>query len=190
MWPTTRLLGQPENVWWDDARTTDVVETRDEILAQTLGEAYQAAVAQLGVDRNLWRWGDLHTATFRSLPLGDSDIPILERIMNRGPYAVGGGTNVVNATSWSEAPGDYFAVDVLPSMRMVIDMAQLGGSTAANSTGQSGHVTSEHYDDMIEVWQTGRYHPMLWTRTQVERAAVTQLLLNPPFSEGTECCQR
>lgn len=190
MWPTTRLLADPENVWWDDARTPEVVETRDDILARTLVDAHRAALAELGEDRALWRWGDLHTATFKSLPLGESGITPLEGVVNRGPYAVAGGANVVNATAWSQEPGDYFGVSGMPSMRMVIDLAQFGGSTSMNSTGQSGHVASEHYDDMIEPWQMNQYHPMLWSRAQVELEAVSQLLLNPPFAEGTECCQR
>ena len=32
LWSALRLMAEPENVWWDDARTTDVVETRDDIL--------------------------------------------------------------------------------------------------------------------------------------------------------------
>jgi penicillin amidase len=190
MWPTSRLLTEPRNRWWDDARTEDVVETRDEILLKTLSQAYDEAIGELGQERNAWRWGDLHTATFTSMPLGESGIGPLEELVNRGPYPVSGGANVVNATGWSEAPDDYFAVQGLPSMRMVIDLAQLGGSVAMNSTGQSGHVASEHYDDMIEPWQRNRYHPMLWTRGQVEGEAVATLTLRPAFDEGTECCER
>jgi penicillin amidase len=43
--------------------------------------------------------------------------------------------------------------------------------------GQSGHLGSPHYDDLIEPWLKGDYHPMLWTREQVIENAEGRLLL-------------
>ncbi|MDX1615585.1 MAG: penicillin acylase family protein [Candidatus Promineifilaceae bacterium] len=159
MWPTTRLLAEPENPWWDDLATPERVERRDDVLLQTLRQAHDLMVDSQGADRTQWRWGDLHTATFVNQPLGS--LPVLKRIVNRGPLAVDGGNNVVNATGqvgpWGDDP---FAVNGLPSMRMVVDLSQLENSVSINSTGQSGHLWSTHYDDMIEAWRDGRVKPM------------------------------
>ena len=43
--------------------------------------------------------------------------------------------------------------------------------------GQSGHLGSQHYDDLIEPWLNGEYCPMLWTRGQVEYNAEGKLIL-------------
>jgi len=48
-----------------------------------------------------------------------------------------------------------------------------------HTTGQSGHPFHRHYDDMIDPWRNIEYHPMLWTRGQVEAAVVDYLILTP-----------
>jgi penicillin amidase len=48
---------------------------------------------------------------------------------------------------------------------------------AVNPPGQSGHLGSPHYDDLIEPWLKGDYYPLLWTREQVEQEAQSRLVL-------------
>jgi penicillin amidase len=49
-----------------------------------------------------------------------------------------------------------------------------------HAPGQSGHLGSRHYDDLIEPWLNGGYHPMLWKREEVDAAAEGRLVLSPP----------
>jgi len=178
MWAAYLLMEQPNDTWWDDASTSDVVETRDDILVRSFREGYNNAVATLGNDRSRWRWGNLHTSTFVSNPLGRSGVSFIEKMVNRGPYPTSGCTGTVNNTRWTVHSGS-FAVDHLPSMRMIVDLGDLTRSVAIHTTGQSGHPYSKHYDDMIELWRNIKYHPMLWTRAQVEAAAANKLILKP-----------
>ena len=178
MWATFLLMQEPNNAWWDDITTNDVIETRDDILARSFREGYANTVAALGENRDKWRWGDLHTATFVSNPLGLSGIGTIESVVNRGPFAVGGSTDTVNATSWDASSGS-FALAGLPSMRMIIDLGDLTGSVTIHTTGQSGDPYSQHYDDMIDLWRNIEYYPMYWTQEQVEAAAVSRLILHP-----------
>jgi penicillin amidase len=174
------LMEDPQNAWWDDVRTTDVVETRDDILLKSLQEGYVNAKAELGKDKEKWRWGDLHTATFVSMPLGESGVGLIEGMVNRGPFSVGGSMAAVNNTAWLANYEDRgFEVIFLPSMRMVCDLSDLSRSVSGHTTGQSGHPYSRHYDDMIDLWRNIGYHSMLWTREQVEAASVAVLVLNP-----------
>lgn len=175
-WATTLLLQDPENLWWDDASTPDVTETRDDILLRALDEGYDNAVQALGADRDAWRWGALHGAVFVSQPLGVSGIDLVEGIVNRGPHPTGGGASIVNATSWN-ATNDDFNITSLPSYRMIVDLGDLDASVNMHTTGQSGHPYSQHYDDMIEPWATYQYKPMRFSRAQVEAAASSTLTL-------------
>jgi len=172
------LMDKPNNAWWDDVVTENVVETRDDILVRSFSEAYTDAVAALGKNRNNWKWGDLHTATFVSDPLGQSGISLIENIVNRGPFPTSGSTGTVNNTVWYTNSGD-FSVKWVPSMRMIVDLGDFSNSVAIHTTGQSGHSYSQHYDDMIGLWCNIKYHPMLWIREQVEAATVDKLILNP-----------
>jgi len=178
MWPAVLLMAEAEHVWWDDAATADVTETRDDILSRAFRQAYDAAVAAQGENRDNWRWGDLHTATFVSNPLGVSGIDIIEGIVNRGPVATGGGSEIVNATGW-DVGGGNFEVSSVPSMRMIIDLSSFDSSQSMHTTGQSGHPYSDLYGNMIDPWRAIEYHPMLWTREAVEAAAKERLTLTP-----------
>ncbi|MCB9453779.1 MAG: penicillin acylase family protein [Anaerolineaceae bacterium] len=178
MWATYELAQDPENAWWDDINTPDVVETRDDILVRAFAEGYQAATDALGADRDKWRWGDVHTATFVSNPLGLSGIDLIENIVNRGPVATSGGSDAVNATGFRGVNND-FTVQALPSMRMIVDLSDLTQSLSIHTTGQSGHPYSEHYGDFIDLWRNIQYHPMLWSREQVQAAGAQTLVLKP-----------
>lgn len=178
LFPATQLLNQPDNEWWDDATTPDVVEQRDDILIRSFEEAVAQGREQLGSDFEKWQWGTLHTATFVSNPLGASGIDLIEQLVNRGPVATGGGSDSVNATGWNPASGN-FAVGGLPSMRMIVDVGDFENSVSIHTTGQSGHPASPHYSDMIDPWRTIQYHPMRWSRRTVEAAAADRLILSP-----------
>lgn len=175
-WPLVLLMRESDNVWWDDISTEDT-ESRDEILLNTLAVAVERAGELMGEDRDTWSWGQLHTATFVSNPLGASGISLIEDAVNRGPVGVGGGSAIVNATGWRV--GDDFSVRSVPSMRMIIDLADFDNSVTMNTTGQSGHPFDEHYDSLIDSWATVEYKPMLFTRERVEADAASTLTLQP-----------
>ena len=176
---TALLLQDPDNAWWDNAATDDVIETRDDTLLESFREGYDNAVHALGGDREKWEWGDLHKATFVSNPLGASGTWFIERMVNRGPFAVAGTMAAVNNTAWGVGSDEDFEVLYLPSMRMIVDLSDLTRSVSVNTTGQSGHPYSQNYDDMIDLWRNIEYHSMMWARDQVEAAAVARLVLNP-----------
>lgn len=171
-----RLAREPNNIWWDVA-DTDAIEGRDDILAAAMTDAHANLVERFGSDPSDWRWGALHTVEFRNGTLGESGIAPIEALFNRGPFEVGGGTSLVNAMSWS--PVDGFEVIAIPSMRMVVDLADFDASTAIHSTGQSGHAFHSRYTDMTEMWAAGETLPMRWSEEAVRTDSQGVLILNP-----------
>ena len=83
--------------WWDNAATADVIEKRDDIMRQSFSEALDELSKAQGKEPAAWQWGALHTATFRNQTLGESGIGLIEKLFNRGPFAVNGGEALVNA---------------------------------------------------------------------------------------------
>ncbi len=166
------LVKDPTSAWWDDASTPDK-EDRDAIFRRALAEAVDELESTLGKDPTKWRWGDLHTATFRNQTLGMSGVKPIEMLFNRGPFATSGGANIVNATAWSPTKG--YEVRSLPSMRMIVDLSDFCCSLSMHTTGQSGHAFHPHYIDMADPWRKIEYHPMLWDREQVETHAKEKL---------------
>lgn len=172
-----RLLEEPDNPWWDDRSTINVVESRNEVLSRTMTTARLRLTVELGKDAGDWQWGRLHTAAPEHSVLGGAGIPAAVRqLVNPHPLGVGGGSSIVNATSWDAATGS-FEVTSAPSMRMVADLADLDASTWVNLTGSSGHPASVHYTDQFEAWATGETFPWPFSAEAVTEAAVRELTL-------------
>jgi len=168
------LLADPAAPWWDNVATPEQ-ETREGLMAQAFAETAADLKTKLGADVNQWQWGKLHQATFANQTLGRSGISLIEGIFNRGPFPAEGGSALVNATGHTEA----LTVRAVPSMRMIVDMADLSRSLAIHTTGQSGHAYNAHYDDMIAKWLNGEQNPMLWSRADVQKNAEATLVLTP-----------
>jgi penicillin amidase len=171
-----KLITVEKNLWWDNKKTS-MVETRDDILQSAFKLAVQELQRLQGNDPHKWRWGSLHTVTFRNETLGESGIKIVEKILNRGPFESSGGTTIVNATSFN--PQKSFAVTSLPSMRMIIDFSSLDQSMAVNSTGQSGHTYHPNYIEMADLWRKVEYHSWQFSKEAIEKQTVNTLVLEP-----------
>jgi penicillin amidase len=173
----SRLLREPRHPFWDNVWTPEVRETRDDILALALEKAVREGTKVQGGDVTRWQWGKEHTAVFRNQTLGKSGIRTVERIFNRGPVAVGGGSQQVLCTDWKF--GEPFGVYFVSSLRHIVDLSDLGASMAGNTTGQSGHPASRHYGDMIEGWRNVTYHPTFWDRSALAASRPEKLVLSP-----------
>jgi penicillin amidase len=170
------LLADPNNAWWDWTGTSDV-EARDEMLERALLAAMRELEDRLGDDPAEWEWGDLHTATFRNATFGDSGIPPIEWLFNRGRFHVDGSSSVVNAMGWDA--GEGYEIVAIPSMRMIVDLQDFGRSRTVHPTGQSGHIYHSHYIDMADRWAVNDLHPMHWERAAIEADAEGTLVLKP-----------
>ncbi len=173
------LVEQPDSPWWDDHTTQDKVETRDDIFLMAFTKAVDELEGRLGKDSSKWAWGDLHTLTLRNQTLGKSGVAPIEALFNRGPYRTAGGESIVNATGWEPTAEDPYAVNWLPSERMMVDLSDLTNSTTIHTTGQSGHAYHPHYADMADLWRNIQSHAMLWERTRIEAEAEGHLRLVP-----------
>jgi penicillin amidase len=170
------LAKQPDSQWWDN-KTTPELETRDQIFSESFEQAVTELYDTLGKDPAKWRWGDLHTATFRNATLGESGIGPIEAMFNRGPFPTSGGSNLVNATGWN--PNEGFGVNWLPSKRMIVDLGDLNNSLTVHTTGQSGHAYHSHYIDMAPLWANVEYYSMWWEQQSVMDVAEGHLRLVP-----------
>ncbi|MEU8268849.1 penicillin acylase family protein [Sphaerisporangium sp. NPDC049002] len=171
------LLDKPADPWWDDARTKDRAETRDDMLRAAMTDATEELRTALGDLPADWHWGDLHTLELTNETFGTSGIGPVEWLFNRGPLKLAGGKDAVDATGWDATEG--YEVNWVPSMRMVVDLADLDRSRWANLTGASGHAFHANYDDQAPIWADGDATPMRQTEPAVRKDAVNTLTLSP-----------
>ena len=185
LWPTggdrwfavvDRLLTQPRNPWWDDV-STPRVETRDDILLAAMTLARREATSLMSRDPAGWQWGRLHRVELRHQTLGSSGHAALERVFNREDDPVSGGSAVVNAMAFDDTEG--YDVSTGPAMRMLVDLGRPDGGRWVNQSGASGHVSSPHYADQVELWIDRRTWPFVLSRGAVQAASTDRLLLEP-----------
>ncbi|MCS3844943.1 penicillin acylase family protein [Microbacterium sp. AK031] len=169
------LLDDPTDPLWTNENIG--VSGMEEMLALSAEQAYDELAGYQGSTVSRWNWGDLHAITLTSDTLGSSGIAPIEALFNRGPYPVGGGPSVVNATGWEL--GEGYTTTTVPSMRMVIDLSDFDESSWNHLTGASGHAFHPHYVDQTENWSAGIQTPWAFTPDAVDAATVDTLVLTP-----------
>lgn len=169
------LLGEPDSTWWTNDELG--VTGRDAMIENALDAAWAESTKRMGSNTDSWRWGRLHTLTLTNQSFGESGIAPIEWLFNRGPYELGGGSAVVNAIGWDATVG--YGVDWVPSMRMVVDLADRDASRWINLTGASGHAFHANYADQAPLWQHGELRDWAFTRDAVEAGARNTLMLTP-----------
>ncbi|MBN9448099.1 MAG: penicillin acylase family protein, partial [Bosea sp.] len=160
-------LEHPDSAWWRNEQAG--ARSQPELLTVAAQQAYDELSKAQGTDPAKWNWGELHAITLRNGSFGESGIAPIEWLFNRGPYPVGGGSGVVNATGWVLGDSGY-ATETVPSMRMVIDTNDWDKSNWIHLTGASGHAFHPHYTDQTEDWATGTQRPWVFSPEAVTAA--------------------
>ena len=172
---TTILLRLLDNEGGASPQWVERAGGSEAALEWALADAVRELRATQGDDPAAWCWGNMHKMTFAH-PMGLRQP--LDRVFNRGPYQIGGDSDTPWQASYP-ASGPYSATSAGQSYRQIIDMGDLPGAIAMYAPGQSGRLGSRHYDDLIEPWLAGEYHPMLWDRSQVDNERRATLILSP-----------
>jgi penicillin amidase len=144
------------------------------IVEQTFREALGHMQEKLGHDTERWRWDRLHIARFPHMPF-DLAGP-LRHLFSR---------SIPNGGDWSTINfGPFlfngsFRQGLVAGYRQIIDLSSLDQSWFIQTSGQSGHCLSLHYDDYLVDWQAIRYRPMRRAQSDVERVQKATLWLHP-----------
>ena len=167
--------------WCDDIRTPRT-EDCPGLIAAALARAVQRLAERFGADVSLWRWGDVHLASFHH--------PVFAGVPGLGRYAQlaiasDGGNYTVNRGA------SHIGNEVTPfehihgaGLRAVYDLSHLDGSRFMIATGQSGNPMSPHYGDLLKDWRDGKSLSLGLGRAELGRKAAGILNLVPAGSPG------
>jgi len=157
-------LQQENSIWWDNIKTTDIVETRKEILSKSLIEAVASLEAQLGSDMTSWNWGKVHTLE-HGHPLGT--VTAIKKYFNVGPFPINGAREVINNTGYVYNNSGLYNVTAGPSTRRIIDFSDIENSMSILPTGQSGNPLSKHYKDQADMYNKGKFRKMKMNKKEI-----------------------
>jgi penicillin amidase len=164
------LIQSGDTAWCDDVRTPEP-ETCETLLGQTLQRGLAEMSGRQGTS-NLakWRWDRANAARFPHRPLDGA--PVLGRFFSR---TVPRGGDAFTVTPVMPLDNDIF----VSSYRQIIDLAGADSSRFVIPMGQSGHIWSDRYANLLDTWNRVEYIPMRFTRLAVDDAAKATLVLEP-----------
>jgi penicillin G amidase len=151
------------------------VTTRDSLLVATFSEGVESLMNRLGNDTSKWQYGQANNKHIKlTHPLSNwvDDISFLEKI-NLGPIARGGYAETVNNTSNNLNQGHG------ASFKIIVDTENWDNTLGTNSPGQSGDPRSKHYNDLFNLWGTGGYFPVYFSKSKIIDIAEEKLVLKP-----------
>jgi penicillin amidase len=127
--------------YFDNQDTPDMVESRDDILVDSLFMAFDLIVDDFGGSTGDWLWGDHHIVVIEH-PEGLGSI-------ESGGYR--GGEYTLNVAP-PDLPDLSFSYGA--TARIIVDLGTIEESYCVNAGGQSGNSSSPHWDDMYDLWYT------------------------------------
>lgn len=131
----------------DDVTLTEI-KSCEQILHRSLDKTLERLNRLLGSDMSDWRWAQLQSSLYRHYPF--SDTKLLNIVFER-QFESQGDENTVNVSSSSFIKSQGYLATFGAGFRQIIGLSpQQTSHVIMNSTGQSGNLLSEHYDDMIK----------------------------------------
>ncbi len=161
---------------WCDVRQSAPVETCPDMARLALDDALLWINEHWGTQLESLRWGDAHEATHDHPVLGS--VPVLRYFVNIRQSTSGGDNTLQRGRTKGSDPDPFHNVHGA-GYRGVYDFADPDSSVFINSTGQSGHFLSRHYDDLAQLWRRGEYIPMSLDADLARAASVGITILTP-----------
>ncbi len=140
---------------WCDDRETEAVENCNDRLSASLERALAQLGEAYGRDIDGWRWGKAHEAEFSSLLW--SRVPLLGGLLALQIPADGGQDTVNNGSTPIRSAEHPYADVHGPTLRMIVDLSDMGATRFMIAPGQSGNPLSRHYRDLMRPWRDGAY---------------------------------
>ncbi len=111
----------------------------------------------LGEEESGWTWANAHSVR---LVHPAARTPMLEKLLNMGPFPCPGGGGTVNNRRPVESENGFTNASGV-SYRLFVDFAEPGKAWGATLAGQSAQPGSPHYDDRVQETLDNDYHPLL-----------------------------
>ena len=170
------MASKTESVWWDDIRTQEIKESKQQIVNKAYIEAIASIEKDFGSEIGSWTWDKVHTLEHPH-PIGT--IEALRSFFNVGPFPVEGTREVINNMAFPYDETGLYKVTSGPSTRRVIDFSDVENSVSILPTGQSGNPFSKHYEDQAEMYINGEVRKMMMNEKEIKGTSNSLLTLKP-----------
>jgi len=157
-------LSNDNSIWWDNLTTSEIQETKADIINKSFEEAIESLESQLGDDIINWNWGKVHTLEHGHALAA---VEILRPYFNVGPFETGGTEEVIDNKAFDFNDSGLYEVKAGPSTRRIIDFSDIENSISILPTGQSGNPFSKHYADQADMYSKGEFRKMKMNKEEI-----------------------
>lgn len=155
-----------DHQFMDIKGTEDKTETAKDLFLISFKKAVEELV-EIKEEKGDYKW-DTYKGTYAGHLL--QALPAFSRF----DIPIGGGRNIVNATSENHGP----------SWRMIVEMSSPPTALGIYPGGQSGNPGSRYYDNFIDDWAAGEYKSLNFLQSVNETQSITgTLILIPAHDE-------
>jgi penicillin amidase len=106
-------------------------------------------------------------------------LPLVGRWFSVGPFPAPGGQETINNLDFPLDSTGVYKVISGPALRRIVDFGDPEARFSVNPTGQSGHLTSPHYDDQSRLFVEGGKRPERLDWPAIEAAGIGRMRLKP-----------
>jgi penicillin G amidase len=170
------LLKNKNSLWWNDISTKSVTENRIHIFNKAFDQTINDLVKNLDDNVNAWQWGRVHQLEHVH-PIGMKKP--FNYLFNVGPFPVSGGIETINNSDFLLTDLPKYKVTLGPSMRIVLDFANIENSMSVLPTGESGNVMSNYYKNQSNMYNKGKLRAQKMNKKEISRKKSGRLILQP-----------
>lgn len=182
---------QPDSAQWPKARLAEyrlqqaLLENPAASARKKIGQdaaiAFKEALNDLrqhfGPDWRSWRWGEAHKAPLKNLFW--SKLPGFEAKFGLGQESDGDAYTLKRAASLHRGGVAEFLNEHGAGYRAVYDLGNPENSLFMIATGESGHILSAYYGNLVMFWNKGAFVTLAGDEAQLKKKQFPSFVLSP-----------
>jgi penicillin amidase len=164
----------------DHPQWCDVPQKPDPDCRQTIERAIHESLALLtqrgGDDMTKWRWGAEHVSQLTHKLY--SHVPLLDRLSDLSLPSSGGFYTLDRGEGFNPKPDHPFARAHAAGFRGLYDLGDPDKTRFVTATGQSGHIFSRHYGDLVPLWSAGKGITLAGSEAELKQSGAEELVFS------------
>ena len=147
------------------------------LITQSFDDAMTMMTERQGADMTKWRWGRENIALLRHKFY--SHIPLLKNLSDLSVESSGDFYTLDRGGGFDNDVEHPFARTHGGGFRGIYDLANPDASLFMITTGESGHIFSRHYGDLVNLWNNVRAITLAGTADELKQRGADELALEP-----------
>jgi len=171
-----RILESQDYAWCGKSLAKPAEDCQG-LMEEALDDALDMIASRDGSDMSKWRWGAEHRTFLKNKVFGH--IPFLKSVSDLSIASSGDFYTLDRGGSFAHAADYPFARTHGGGYRGIYDLGAPDNSRFMIATGESGHIFSPHYSDLLPLWNEVKSIPLSGSEEELAARNLPKLVLTP-----------